>query len=126
MRAPRRAQFGYCLRRRWATSAATPCSTLTASGRRFYALREKAAVATQPDPLGKAPKDVSIYARTNLWMINTARVEAIDSAKIPAVLLWDEKPTGDGPGGTSDFESRVRSLGGLIEIINPMTLQTLP
>jgi hypothetical protein len=94
--------------------------------RRFYALREKAEVATQPDRLGKAPKDVSIYARTNLWMINTARVEAIDSAKIHAVLVWDEKPTGDGPGGTSDFESRVRSLGGLIEIINPMTLQSWP
>jgi hypothetical protein len=48
--------------------------------RRYYALREKAEVATQPIRLGKAPKDVSIYARTNLWMINTARVEAIDSA----------------------------------------------
>jgi hypothetical protein len=45
------------------------------------------------DRLGKAPKDVSIYARTNLWMINTARVEAIDNAKIHAVLVWDEKPT---------------------------------
>jgi hypothetical protein len=59
-------------------------------------------------------------------MIITARVEAIDSAKIHAVLVWDEKPTGDGPGGASDFESQVRSLGGLIEIINPMTLQTFP
>jgi hypothetical protein len=40
--------------------------------------------------------------------------------------VWDENPTGDGPGGTSNFESQVRSLGGLIEIINPMTLQTFP
>jgi hypothetical protein len=90
--------------------------------RRFHALREKAEVATQPDRLGKAPNDVSIYARTNLWMINTARVEANDSAKIHAVLVWDQKPTSDGPGGTSDFESRVRNLGGLIEIVNPITL----
>ncbi len=89
---------------------------------RFHALREKAEVATQPDRLGKAPNDVSIYARTNLWMSNATRVEAADSSKIHALLVWDEKPTGDGPGGTSDFESRVRGLGGLIEIINPTTL----
>jgi hypothetical protein len=29
---------------------------------------------------------------------------------------------GDGPGGTSDFEAKVRNLGGLIEIINPTNL----
>jgi len=89
---------------------------------RFYALREKADVATQPERLGKAPSDVSIYARTNLWIINTARVEAADSGKIRALLVWDEKPTGDGPGGTSDFEQKVRDLGGLVEIINPTKL----
>ena len=92
--------------------------------RRFHALREKGQVATQPERLGRAPNDVSIYARTNLWMINTARVEAADSAKVHALLVWDEKPTGDGPGGTSDFEARVRHLGGMIEIINPTTIQT--
>ncbi len=89
---------------------------------RFYALRDKAEVATQPERLGKAPNDVSIYARTNLWIINTARVEAADSGKIRALLVWDEKPTGDGPGGTSDFEQKVRDLGGLVEIINPTKL----
>jgi len=90
--------------------------------RRFHALREKGQVATQPERLGKAPNDVSIYARTNLWTINTARVEAADSAKIHALLVWDEKPTGDGLGGTSDFEERVRSLGSVVEIINPTKL----
>lgn len=90
--------------------------------RRFYALREKAEVATQPERLGKEPNDVSIYARTNLWIINTARVEAADSGKIRALLVWDEKPTGDGPGGTSDFEQKVCDLGGLVEIINPTKL----
>ncbi len=87
--------------------------------RRFYALREKSEVATQPERLGPAPHDVSIYARTNLWMINTARVEAADSAKIHALLVWDEKPAGDGPGGTSDFQNRVSNLGGIVEMINP-------
>ena len=90
--------------------------------RRFHALRDKAEVATQPERLGKPPNDVSIYARTNLWIINTARVEAADSGKIYALLVWDEKPTGDGPGGTSDFEQKVRNLGGLVEIINPTKL----
>jgi hypothetical protein len=89
---------------------------------RFHALCEKAEVATQPERLDKAPDDVSIYARTNLWIINTARVEAADSGKIRALLVWDEKPTGDGPGGTSDFEQKVRDLGGLVEIINPTKL----
>lgn len=86
---------------------------------RFYALRQSAEVAIQHQRLGKAPPDFSIYARNNLWTINTARVEAADSAKIHALLVWDQKPTGDGPGGTSDFEVRVRGLGGLIAIINP-------
>jgi hypothetical protein len=89
---------------------------------RFYALREKSEVSTQPERLGKAPNDVSIYARTNLWMINTARVEAADSGKIHALLVWDEKPTGDSSGGTSDFQARTRNIGGVIEIINPVNL----
>jgi tetratricopeptide (TPR) repeat protein len=89
---------------------------------RFHALCDKAEVATQPERLGKAPSDVSIYARNNLWIINTARVEAADSRKIHALLVWDEKPTGDGPGGTSDFEQKVRNLGGVVEIINPTKL----
>lgn len=87
--------------------------------RRFHALRDKAEAAIQPERLGQAPNDVSIYARTNLWMINTARVEAIDPGKIFALLVWDEKPAGDGPGGTSDFRQKICLLGGQVEIINP-------
>ena len=89
---------------------------------RFHALREKAEVVTQPERLGKEPNDVSIYARTNLWIINTARVEAADPGKIYALVIWDEKPRGDGPGGTSDFQQKVCHLGGQVEIINPTKL----
>ena len=98
---------------------------------RFHALRPACEVATQPERLGEIPQPdqtanasqfPDVYARTNLWIINTARVEAADSAKIHALLVWDEKPTGDGPGGTSDFERKVRDLGGVIEIINPTTI----
>lgn len=98
---------------------------------RFHALREKCEVATQPAHLGKTPEPekatdaslfIDIYAQTNLWIINTARVEAPDGGEIYALLVWDEKSTGNGPGGTSDFEERVRDLGGRREIINPTTL----
>jgi hypothetical protein len=66
------------------------------------------------------PKDTSVFSRNNLWMINTARVEANDPKNLYAVLAWDEKPTGDGPGGTSDFAARVKQFGGrLAPIINP-------
>ena len=90
--------------------------------RRFHALRDKAEVATQAERLGKEPNDVSIYARTNLWIINTARIEAADPADIYALLIWDEKLIGDGPGGTFDFQEKVCHLGGAVEVINPTKL----
>jgi hypothetical protein len=99
---------------------------------RFHALLEKCDVATQPERLGETPQPeqaanasqfLDVYARTNLWIINTARVEAESSGDIHALLVWDEQPTGDGPGGTSDFAARVGQLGGHIEIVNPTKLQ---
>lgn len=89
---------------------------------RFFALRDREGVKTfqQFDRLKSPPKGTSVFSRNNLWMINTARVEANDPKNLYAVLVWDEKPTGDGPGGTSDFATRVRQLGGrLAPIINP-------
>ena len=90
--------------------------------RRFHAVREKADVEILPADSGDASNDTSIYGRTNLWMIETAQAESVRPQKICALLVWDEKPTGDGPGGTSDFEEKVRQLGGQIAIINPTRL----
>jgi len=99
---------------------------------RFYALCEKCEVATLPERLGETPQReqaanasqfLDVYARTNLWIINTASVKATKSSDIYALLVWDEKPTGDGPGGTSDFATRIRQIGGHIAIINPTKLQ---
>ena len=90
--------------------------------RRFHALREQAKVEILPEEPADSPNDVSIYARNNLWIIDTARTEAVDPGKIYALLVWDEKPTGDGPGGTSDFQRKVCQLGGVVEIINPTKL----
>lgn len=75
-----------------------------------------------PRPLPNATQAIDIYGRTNLWIIETARNEAKACDAIFALLVWDEKSTGDGPGGTSDFEARVRQLGGHREIVNPTKL----
>lgn len=90
--------------------------------RRFEALREKTEVEILPPAGDNPPNDISVYARTNLWIIDTARAEAADPNKIYALLVWDEKPTGDGPGGTSDFQQKICHLGGQVEIINPTKL----
>jgi hypothetical protein len=87
--------------------------------RRFHALCEKAEVAILSEQSDQQPDDISIYARVNLWIIDTAQGEAANPRKIYALLVWDEKPTGDGPGGTSDFQQKVCHLGGQVEIINP-------
>ena len=92
---------------------------------RYYNLRDRENVKLfyQPERLKSSPKGVSVYARNNLWMINTARVLADDPARLYALLVWDEKPTGDGPGGTSDFAERIKKIGGrLAPIINPTKL----
>jgi tetratricopeptide (TPR) repeat protein len=92
---------------------------------RFFALRDRTNVNVlqQSERLKSPPKGASVFARNNLWMINTARVEANDPKNLYALLVWDEKPTGDGPGGTSDFVARFKQLGGhLAPTINPTKL----
>ncbi|HWS89405.1 MAG TPA: tetratricopeptide repeat-containing protein [Pyrinomonadaceae bacterium] len=93
---------------------------------RFYALKARDSVKTffQHERLRSPPKGASVFARNNLWMINTARVEADEPKNLYAVLVWDEQPTGDGPGGTSDFAARVKRLGGHLcdPIVNPTKL----
>jgi tetratricopeptide (TPR) repeat protein len=92
---------------------------------RYFVLRGRDGVKTyfQDDRLKSPAKGASPFARNNLWMINTARVEANDPKNLYALLVWDEKPTGDGPGGTSDFATRVKRLGGrLAPTINPTKL----
>lgn len=89
---------------------------------RFEELCRRANAATQPDRLGEAPSGMSVFARTNVWMIHSARVAAVEASQIHALLVWDEKDAGDGPGGTADFAARVQQIGGKIAIINPTTI----
>ncbi len=69
----------------------------------------------------KLPKDISVFARNNLWIIDTAK-KITSSGNLYALLVWDEKPVGDGPGGTSDFAHKIQESGGHIAIINPTKL----
>jgi tetratricopeptide (TPR) repeat protein len=90
---------------------------------RYFALRNRhpqVETCFQYERLGAPPGGTSEFARNNLWIINTARVEAKPGKQF-AVLVWDEKSTGDGPGGTSHFAAEVEKLGQL-EIINPTKL----
>lgn len=91
---------------------------------RYFALRNNPNVKTfmQNERLQSPPKGTSLFARANLWMINTAEAEAKSSDKLHGVLVWDEQPIGDGPGGTSDFAAKVKRLGGRLAIINPVKL----
>jgi hypothetical protein len=91
---------------------------------RHFALRERPNVKLfrQGDRLGAPPKDASVFARNNLWMLNTAHVEADGPARLHALLVWDRQTTGDGPGGTSDFARRVTELGGRLAVVDPAAL----
>ena len=90
---------------------------------RYLALRRHPQVETwfQHECLGPPPPDLSPFARNNLWIIDTARAE-VSAGNLYAVLVWDEQPTGDGPGGTSHFAEALRHLGGRLTIINPTKL----
>jgi hypothetical protein len=63
----------------------------------------------------------NVFARNNLWMLHTAH-DAVGTGELFAILVWDEKETGDGPGGTSDFEQRIRQSHGQVAVINPTKL----
>ena len=52
-------------------------------------------------------------------MANTARVEASDSGKIQALLIWDQRES-EGRGGAADLADLARSHAGILEIINPV------
>jgi tetratricopeptide (TPR) repeat protein len=91
---------------------------------RYYLLKKnpQVTIIEQQARLKAPPKGHTVYVRNNMWMINTARVEIRDTANLFAIIVWDESPTGDGPGGTSDFNRRIRELGGRRKIINPTAL----
>jgi hypothetical protein len=85
---------------------------------RYRALRACCETRFQHEELGPLPDGIDVFSRNNIWMIDAART-LTEPAQVYALLVWDEKPTGDGPGGTSDFVARIRAAGGHVAIINP-------
>ncbi len=87
---------------------------------RYFSLVKTSEVRTQTDELGRPPENVSPHARNNLWLVNTARVEATPD-RIFALMVWNGETT---PGlyGTGHFAARVEELGGRIQIVDPMQL----
>jgi hypothetical protein len=88
---------------------------------RFHALMDTCEHWFQDDHLGPPPEDASVHARNNLWILKTGRSEA-RPRQLYAALVWDEKPTGDGPGGTSHFADEAVRLDAQLEIVNPTQL----
>src|ERR1051325_3650420 len=92
--------------------------------RRYEELRGRESVKTfgpRDDPK-LPPGEGSVFARNNLRMIEAARAEAGAAERPYALLVWDERTEGDGPGGTSDFAERVELFGGRLAVINPTKL----
>lgn len=92
--------------------------------KRYHDLRDRAEVKVylQSEQPTQPLEGASVFASNNLWMIDTARAQTNQPDNLYAVLVWDEKPTGDGAGGTSDFAERIKDLGGHLAVINPTEL----
>ncbi len=75
----------------------------------------------QQDYHNKISDNISVFARNNLWIIDMA-IKIVPLDNLFALLVWDEKPTGDGAGGTSDFFRKIQKHGGHIAIVNPTKL----
>ena len=90
--------------------------------RRWFDLRKRPGVKTFWLHQQAFPMDQSPFATANTWMINTWKTEAPDPDHRYAVVVWDERDTGDGSGGTAHFVGGLKKAGGHLAIINPTTL----
>lgn len=85
---------------------------------RYRALRARCETRFQHTALGPPAKGENAFERNNLWCLDTAYA-LVPSERVRAILVWDGKPAGDGPGGTADFAARVKRSGGDLAVINP-------
>lgn len=90
---------------------------------RYRELRRRCETWFAHEHLGPVPEGISPFERNNLWLIETAEAEAPPD-RLHALLVWDERPTGDGPGGTSHFAAEIERFGGRLAIVNPTTLES--
>ena len=64
----------------------------------------------------RSKKDYNIWQRNNLWMLHNALAAGGDDC-VTLIALWDQEPTGDGPGGTSDLVAKAERRGAKTVII---------
>ena len=88
---------------------------------RYRTLRASCETRFQHEVLGPMPEDEDAFERNNLWCLETAYA-LVPPERVQSILVWDEKSSGDGPGGTAHFASRVAAGGGRVSIINPTQL----
>jgi hypothetical protein len=88
---------------------------------RYRALRARCETRFQHEVLGPPAPGEDVFERNNLWCLDTAQA-LVPPDRVHAILVWDEKPAGDGPGGTADFAARVAKGGGRVSVINPTKL----
>jgi tetratricopeptide (TPR) repeat protein len=91
---------------------------------RYFAVKghRLTTVRFQPEELGTIPSEANVHARNNRWCMNTAWATARKRDDVFVLLVWDEQPTGDGPGGTSHAATIAREHAGKLEIINPTSI----
>jgi hypothetical protein len=88
---------------------------------RYRSLRARCETHFQNEEWPGRYPELDVFSRNNLWCIEKARSLAA-AGDIRALLVWDERPSGDGPGGTSDFAARIAKIGGSVAIVNPTLL----
>jgi hypothetical protein len=88
---------------------------------RYRALRTRCETHFQHEEWGDRHRDIDVFSRNNIWCLEMAYA-MVSAERVYGVLVWDERLAGDGPGGTSDFASRIRARGGQVAIVNPTRL----
>ena len=88
---------------------------------RYRALRDRCETHFQHEEWADRHPDVDVFSRNNIWCLEKAYA-MVSPENVFGLLVWDERPTGDGPGGTSDFANRIRARGGKVAIVNPTRL----
>lgn len=86
--------------------------------RRYLDLRNHPRV-TIVEPGASDDDSQSAFDRNNVRIIDRARSLVDDPSKVLVLLVWDQRPASDGPGGTADFAERVKDLGWSVAIIPP-------
>lgn len=92
--------------------------------KRFDQVCEQSQVQYLHEKPGAVDEKLNVFERTNLWCLEMAHEMINSEINQPsqgyALLLWDEKPVGDGPGGTAHFARTVKSKNWALAIINPL------